>query len=214
MFFKVYVFNVNAPQNYVLLGNYVIKVGASPLTNGLQRPLSVELNWNERLDLDYYSKSIDPDALADKQKDMRFDFVCVNDPLLNSELLKVTIQKAKENDFDGKELGYNLALNSEEYGVRLFEKNCMVNQWTPESGLEPPIKIDPETRQLRIEATGMILNFTTPKRPFVFQMILRKMNRVSVSKQVKVFLNISSMAIIIPSTNLGKDLFIRNFSSF
>jgi len=201
---KVYAFNVNSPSSYVLLGNYVLKVGASPLTNGLQGPFSVELNWNERMELNFYQKSVDPDDLTQGQKDMRFDFVCVNDAVIYADLLKVTQQKAKENDFDAKALGYNLAYESVENNIRFYDKNCMVQPWSPESGIENPIRLINESMQLQIDAIGMNLNFTTFKKPFIVQMILSKMNRVSLSKQVKVFLNISSMAVIVPSTNLDE----------
>jgi len=204
---KVYVFNVNSPDHYVLLENYVIKVGAAPLINGFQGPFNVELNWNEILDLNFYSKSIDPDSLAEKQKDMTFDFICVNDPIVNSQLLAVTQQKVKENDFNPISLGYNLAFDSQEYHVRFYDRNCILQEIV--NGTEQnPISINPETMLLSIDALGLNLNFTTNKKPLIIQMVLGKLNRISISKQAKVFLNISSMPIIVPSVNLGLNFFL------
>jgi len=200
---KVHAFNVNTPDQYVLLGNYVIKVGAAPLVNGFQGPYNVELNWNEILDLNFYKKSVDPDSLAENQLDMNFDFICVNDPVINSQLIATTQQKVKENDFNPISLGYNLAFDSPEYHVRFFDRNCILQEKV--NGTEVnPISLNVDTMLLSIDALGMNLNFTTNKRPLVIQMVLSKLNRLSISKQAKVFLNISSMPIIMPSLNLDE----------
>ena len=200
---RVYVIQSSSPENYVMFNSLRIQVVTSPLNIVLKTPLYSELNWNERLHLDFYESSFDPDLTGTRNKtDLSFDVLCVSgEPSLQSELLTLAETKSKQQNVDFKSIGFNLAFESSLFNIRFFDKDCFFDQPQPFM-LNNPIEINPNTKSIDINAAALFLNRTV--YPMNFEVIAHKDSRVTFSNVISVALNLSSMVKVIPSKNLNE----------
>jgi hypothetical protein len=192
---KGYVFERAEPENFVYLASYVLKIGATPLSVNLndgQR--NIELNEDESFKLSYYDKTFDPDAKDRRDKaNFEFYFVCVEggDSPSRGDLIRAAQNKARSLEFDFESLGFSLMLNRENK-IKFYEKGCFkpsVNESYEQ------LVVSEASYEIEIQARDLFLNVTASV-PISLQLVVRKLGRVSLSQQLMVQMNMSSVIFV------------------
>ena len=192
---KGYVFDRAEPENYVYLASYILKIGATPLSVNLndgQR--NIELNEDESFKLSYYDKTFDPDAKDKKDKtNFEFYFVCVEggDSPSRGDLIRAAQNKARSLEFDFESLGFSLMLNKENK-IRFYEKGCFKPNLNESY---EQLVVSEGNYEIQIQAKDLFLNVTASV-PISLQLVVRKLGRVSLSQQLMVQMNMSSVIFV------------------
>ncbi len=193
---RIYAFNEFEPENYVRVEK-IIRIGSSPIVTNLNNNAKyVELNWDQTLFLDFYRNTYDPD-LRDKsdKSNINFNLFCIEGTQDEQKYWINDIRKqAQLGQFDLTVSGLNLKYQNTALRINFFEKNCILNNET---------NMELENQVLNIKANNLNLN-TSIEKPLLMQVLVNKNSRFSLSNQVYVMLNLSSISFAVPSTDATK----------
>lgn len=192
---KVFAFDERYPEDFVTFTQRII-IGASPLIIQMNNPDYIELNWNEQLEMDFMSESYDPDQVAGVASvPAQFELLCIRSNDQRQVLERVQNQVRMGN--------YNFAMNGftqvfKASGLTIYEKECFkFNKTAAESSMALDGSV------FSMHASEMALN-NTDVYPMLFEVIMHKDSRVSVSDTIAVSLNLSSAFVVAPSIDLDE----------
>jgi hypothetical protein len=190
-----YAFLTAQPWIYKKLNEVIFTITLSPLNVDLNLNASVQLNWNETLNLDFYSKSFDPETNGNDG--VYYDLFCIEgDTTVQNKLQQKVKDLIDLKDFSKFEtlLSFEKPFSSDQYRIRFFEKNCILH--APLMNGFQGISFQSQSKQITIDANILALNDTTV-HPLIFQLVAYTNDgRTSMSNISFVSLNISSLNTI------------------
>jgi hypothetical protein len=208
---NAYAYLPGKPENYVLLGNYVLVVGASPLIVSLNGgELSIELERNKNLTLDFVSATYDPDASSRENKNMmNFYLFCfqskedsdlsiINQKITNfdddftsmqnlNQVLDLSIENTESSNVASAS-----ASASGVYRIIFYERDCVSNADNLNFNLE-------RGSIFEINSTSLKLNETNS---LSIQLFVKKLNRFSKSQKLYLNLDLTSFLTVDLNTDL------------
>jgi hypothetical protein len=158
-----------------------------------------ELNTDETLRLNFYSSAYDPD-LSDKtdKTGINFHIFCIGSAELKAQNELIAKIKEKfangEHDFEAG-LNFNLTFVEKSISTYVYDKDCFTDVQA--------VSFDPENNAIDLQAQYMDLNETT-KFPILIQLAVNKFSRFTLTKPLKVVMNLSSIINLVPSLDLSK----------
>lgn len=202
-----WVYDSARPEIFMSFLNYQFKVGASPLIVNLNNGKKyMELNWVETLNLSFYERTYDPDAIDKSNKeDFKFYFVCIQefDAMRQDELIKeVDDSIINKLEFNLSRFEMDLAFYSEPYKIYFYEKNCFFREFNYTT-LNNSIVFDEYTKTLGIEASNLKINETNDLM-MSLQLYVTNDKKLSKSQQITLTLNASSFITISVKSDINE----------